>query len=107
VGRFEEDEDGHKVVISDTEEQQRRETTAAEEVFIERRDVGTVTAELGEEVGQPAPEPVGAVPVEQPAGNASREAWAEFAIASGAPAAEVEGKTRDELRDHYGNRGQA
>lgn len=62
VGRFEEveDEDGSKtqVVISDTEEQQRRETTAAEEVFIEQRPVPTVTAELGEEVGQPAPEAV-------------------------------------------------
>lgn len=61
VGRFEEDEDGTQVVIADTEEQQRRETTAAEEVFIEQRDVPTVTQELGEEVGQPAPEPVGVV----------------------------------------------
>lgn len=55
VGRFEQEEDGSQVVISDTVEQQRRETTAAEKVFLERQPVPEVTAELGEEVGQPAP----------------------------------------------------
>lgn len=55
VGVFEEQEDGSQLVVSNTEEQQRRETTAAEQVFIEQRPVPEVTAELGEEVGQPAP----------------------------------------------------
>ena len=33
------------LVVDDIEEQQRRETTAAEQVFLEQRDVGEVTAE--------------------------------------------------------------
>ncbi len=56
VGRFEKDKDGHQVVVSDIDEQQRREATAAEEVFVEQREVGEVTAELGAEVGQLATE---------------------------------------------------
>ena len=41
------------------------------------------------------------VAVEQPAGNASRDAWAEFAKANGATDEELDGKGRDELRDTY------
>ncbi len=96
VGRFEETEDGTQVVITDTEEQQRRETTAAEEVFLERKDVGAVTAQLGADVGQPAP--TGDAALEKPRGNASLEAWQEFSRSKGDDPAEL---TRDELRELY------
>ena len=39
---------------------------------------------------------------EVPAGNASQVAWREFALASGASEADVEGLTRDELRERFG-----
>ncbi|GAW55508.1 hypothetical protein, partial [Nocardioides sp. PD653] len=74
VGRFEKDEDGTKVVIPDTDVQQERETTAAEEVFIEQRDVPTVTAELGGDVGHPAPDLVGAPSDVAPASDLKSEA---------------------------------
>lgn len=99
VGRFEEDEDGHQVVIADTEEQQRRETTAAEEVFVAGRDVSEVTAELGKEVGQPTPDTVAAV--EKPAGNASRDDWAAYVTALGEDPGDL---GRDDLRDRFGGR---
>ena len=35
---------------------------------------------------------------EKPAGNASLEAWSQFAVSQGV---DVEGKSRDELRDHF------
>ncbi len=38
----------------------------------------------------------------QPKGNASRDEWAAFALAAGAPADVVEPLTRDELRDQFG-----
>jgi len=40
--------------------------------------------------------------LEVPAGNASQVAWREFALASGASEADVEGLTRDELRERFG-----
>jgi hypothetical protein len=40
--------------------------------------------------------------LEQPKGNASREDWAAYALAAGAPAEVVEPLTRDELRDQFG-----
>lgn len=40
---------------------------------------------------------------EQPAGNASTEAWQEFARSRGAADDDLAGKTRDELRETYGN----
>jgi hypothetical protein len=38
----------------------------------------------------------------EPAGNASREEWAAFAVAHGAAPAEVAALGRDELRDRFG-----
>lgn len=61
VGRFEEQEDGSRVVISDTEEQQRRETSAAEKVFVDQQPVPEATADLAEDAGVAAPEPGTAV----------------------------------------------
>ncbi len=108
VGRFEEetDDDGNvtsRVVISDTEEQQSRETTAAERVFLNQESVPEVTVSLGEEVGQPAPDTaaVGTGSVLRPAGNASHEKWAEYAVSQGMTEDEAAGLSRDELRDRY------
>ena len=39
---------------------------------------------------------------DQPKGNASRDEWAAFAFAHGAPADVVEPLSRDELRDQFG-----
>ncbi|MCZ7376542.1 hypothetical protein [Micromonospora sp. WMMC250] len=105
VGRLEQTEDGGQVVITDTAEQQRRETTAAEQVFLERRSVPEVTAELGEAVGQPAPEQQSADDrPEPPAGNASQEAWADWVIATHPELDEesVRAMKRDDLRAEYG-----
>jgi hypothetical protein len=50
----------------------------------------------------PEPEPVTPA-FERPAGNASQEAWATYALESGqASEDEVKGLTRDELRELYG-----
>lgn len=38
----------------------------------------------------------------KPAGNASTEAWQEYAKSQGATDEELDGKSRDELRDTYG-----
>lgn len=49
---------------------------------------------------EPEPEPPA---FERPAGNASQEAWATYALESGqASEDEVKGLTRDELRELYG-----
>lgn len=40
---------------------------------------------------------------EKPAGNASTEAWQEYARSKGATDADLDGKSRDELREQYGN----
>lgn len=48
------------------------------------------------------PGPESAPTKEIPAGNASQVAWREFALASGASEADVEGLTRDELRERFG-----
>jgi hypothetical protein len=100
VGRIIKGEHGPEMVITDTKEQQRRETTAAEQVFLERRDVPTVTAELGAEVGQPA----GDRTPEPPAGNASQETWADWVIATHPELDEdsVRSMKRDDLRATYG-----
>jgi hypothetical protein len=100
VGRLEQTEDGGQVVITDTAEQQRRETTAAEQVFLERRSVPEVTAELGADVDQPTnverPEP--------PAGNASQTDWADWVITTHPEVDEatVRAMKRDDLRTEYG-----
>lgn len=39
---------------------------------------------------------------DRPAGNASRDDWAAYALAQGADEADVEGLSRDELREQYG-----
>lgn len=39
---------------------------------------------------------------EQPAGNASLEEWQEFARTQGATDADLDGKSRNDLRDQYG-----
>lgn len=44
------------------------------------------------------------VEVAEPAGNASTDAWREYALAKGATDADVEGKSRDDLRDAYGTK---
>jgi hypothetical protein len=38
--------------------------------------------------------------IPRPAGNASRADWAKYALIQGLPAEEVDGLTRDQLRDH-------
>lgn len=40
---------------------------------------------------------------EPPAGNASKDAWAEYAVATGADPDDVAAMSRNELRDRYGN----
>ena len=57
-----------------------------------------------EKVEAAAPEPESEAPVlERPAGNASQEAWATYALESDqASEDEVKGLTRDELRELYG-----
>ena len=57
-----------------------------------------------EEVSAPEPAPEPEAPVlERPAGNASQEAWATYALESDqASEDEVKGLTRDELRELYG-----
>ena len=58
--------------------------------------------------GAPSEDPEGSADgdpggaLEAPAGNASQVAWREFALASGASEADVEGLTRDELRERFG-----
>ncbi|MEK8108663.1 hypothetical protein NKG94_34515 [Micromonospora sp. M12] len=100
VGRLEQTEDGGQVVITDTAEQQRRETTAAEQVFIERRSVPEVTAELADAVDQPA----GEQRPEPPAGNASQAEWADWVIATHRELEpdSVRAIKRDDLRTSYG-----
>lgn len=39
----------------------------------------------------------------KPAGNASTEVWQDYARSKGATDADLEGKSRDDLRDAYGN----
>lgn len=99
VGRFEEDEDGHQVVIADTEEQQRRETTAAEEVFIEQRDVPEVTAEMGAEVGQPAPTGVDEAAVEE-ASELKGTALDEALVQAGLSKSGTADEKRQRLAEH-------
>lgn len=48
---------------------------------------------------EPAPVPA---QVEKPAGNASQEVWAAFAVTQGAEAEEVKDLSRDDLRELYG-----
>ena len=53
-----------------------------------------------DEVPDPAPEPE-TLP-ERPAGNASKDAWLDYAVALGATREDVEALSRNELRDQYG-----
>ena len=62
------------------------------------------TVETVEEAAEVDPKPVPGeppVPVEEPAGNASKEAWLAYALAHGYTAEGLEGRTRDELRDLF------
>jgi hypothetical protein len=57
-------------------------------------------------VAAPTPEPeplVASADVTEPAGNASLAAWQDYARTQGATDADLDGKTRDELRDKYGS----
>lgn len=69
-----------------------------------------VNAETGEvtAAGEPLPtiEQDEGTPL-QPAGNASRDDWADYALATGATPEDIADLTRDQLRDHFGNREQA
>lgn len=98
VGRFEEGEDGTRVVISDTDEQQQRETTAAERVFVAREDVGTVTADLGAQVGQPAP----TAPEDEPAAELKGAALDEALEDAGLPKSGTADEKRQRLAEHRG-----
>lgn len=72
---------------------------------IDRKHVGALV-ELGmvEEVSAPEPEEPAAPVFDKPAGNASQEAWATYALESGqASEDEVKGLSRDDLRELYGN----
>ncbi len=40
---------------------------------------------------------------DKPAGNASLEAWQEYARSQGATSGEIDGKTRGELREQFGS----
>ena len=65
-------------------------------------DLGMVEAVDAADPDAPEPEPQAPV-FERPAGNASQEAWATYALESGqASEDEVKGLTRDELRELYG-----
>lgn len=46
-------------------------------------------------------EPVDPAAASVPAGNASREAWAAYALSVGATEADIADLTRDQLRDRY------
>ncbi|MDI6101239.1 hypothetical protein QLQ12_21735 [Actinoplanes sp. NEAU-A12] len=80
-------------VLDDPAGQQARESAAAEQALIEQRPIGEVVQALAEDR------------VEQPAGNASQEAWADWVIATH-PALDPEflrAMKRDDLREQYGS----
>lgn len=81
-------------VLDDPAGQQARETAAAERVLVDQAPVGEVVAELAAH-----DEP------EQPAGNASQEAWADWVLAThpDLDSETVRSAKRDELRDQYGS----
>lgn len=54
------------------------------------------------EDAEPEPEPAPAPQLEKPAGNASQELWAAYAVTQGAEAEEVKDLSRDDLRELYG-----
>ena len=71
---------------------------------VDQKHVDALTA-LGmvEKASAPAPEVAESPILERPAGNASQEAWATYALESDqASEDEVKGLTRDELRELYG-----
>lgn len=63
---------------------------------------GEVSSETGSEPASTEPGAGEASAVEAPAGNASLEDWQEFARSKGASDEDLEGKTRNDLRDSYG-----
>lgn len=95
VGSFEKDADGTTVVVSDTDAQERRETEFAERVLVGDEPAPDVLVDMGRNA-----EPAAADEV--PAGNASTEAWRDYARTQGATDEDLDGKGRDELRDTYG-----
>lgn len=62
------------------------------------KSLGFVTGEEVDPIPE-SPEPVAAV---APAGNAGLEEWQEYARSRGASDADLDGKTRNELREQYG-----
>lgn len=72
--------------------QDAKETALARAVLVDREDVGDATQ---------AAAPTGDGEDEKPKGNASREAWVEYATAHGATDEDLEGKSRDEIRDQF------
>jgi hypothetical protein len=58
-----------------------------------------VVEDWGLTVGEDV-EPARKDSIPRPAGNASRADWAKYALIQGLPAEEVDGLTRDQLRDH-------
>ena len=93
------------------------ELTEAEAEWVNRDSAGTlaeVRSGVQLEMGQPVPPeklkgyvpplpPATLLPTtpEKPAGNASHEAWAAYAVARGGTVEEVETLSRDELRELY------
>lgn len=69
---------------------------------VEQASTGVVVGVETDVVATAVPVP-GTVVVaeEKPAGNASKEAWVEFAVAHGFTEDEADGMTRDELRDYF------
>ncbi|GAB3598656.1 hypothetical protein GCM10027586_00830 [Kineococcus gypseus] len=77
-------------VFEDLDAQQAKESGLAEDVLVRQRNVGAATLDAaGETSGLPK-------------GNASREAWATYALEHGATAEDIDGLTRDALRELYG-----
>lgn len=85
------------IVSDNPSEQERRESQAAEQTLIEQKPVGDVVQEL-------ADDQAAGRQLEQPAGNASQEAWAAWVIATRRELDEksVREMKRDDLRETYG-----
>lgn len=99
-GSYETEVDGETVVVGGwdpVDDAAKAAHAEAHQAYLERR-----SAELGgvpvDDNGAPLPP----IELEEPAGNASREEWAEYVVAARlATEDEIDGKGRDELRDTY------
>lgn len=83
-------------VPEDPAEQEERESVAAVAAVLGERDdsAGDTEEDPADPAGDPAPE--------VPAGNAGRDEWHAYALATGADPKDLEGKGRDQLRAEYG-----